>query len=67
MKNTLCSWMRLTLNYKFNEIPIKILIGLFYGTGQIYPKVHLEKEMYKSSQENYEQEKKCDKGKVIKR
>lgn len=30
----LCSWMRVKLNYKFNEIPIKILIGSFMGLGK---------------------------------
>ena len=38
---------------------------IFYGTGQIYSKVHLGKEMYKSSQENYEKEKQCDKEKMV--
>lgn len=34
-----CSWMRFKLNYKFNEIPIKILIEYFTGLGKFILKL----------------------------
>lgn len=63
MKNTSCSWMKLKLNYKFNEIPIKILIGYFMELGKLIPKFTWQRKCTKAVQKNYEKEKQCDKEK----
>lgn len=48
MKNTSCSWMKLKLNYKFNEIPIKILIGYFMELGKLIPKFTWQRKCTKA-------------------
>lgn len=46
MRNTSRSWMKLKLNYKFNEFLIKILI--FYGTDKFILKLTWEKKCKKA-------------------
>lgn len=61
--NRSCSWMRLKLNYKFNEISIKILIGYFIGPGKFILKFTWKRKCTKAVKKNYEKEKQCDKKK----
>lgn len=55
--------MRLTLNYKFNEIPIKILIGYFMELGTFILKFTWKRKCTKAVKKIMRKKTQCDKEK----